>query len=96
MQKYRAFTRSELCVVVVIVGLLIIFLRPIKSGTKEARCLECRQRLKKLGQALRQYHDDYDTFPPAHTMAPDGKSLHSWRTLILPYLEQHYCSAYQV
>ncbi|MDB5343089.1 MAG: hypothetical protein JWP89_1466 [Schlesneria sp.] len=38
--------------------------------------------------ALHQYHDTYGTFPPAYTVDVDGKRLHSWRTLILPFVDQ--------
>ena len=30
----------------------------------------------------------YKALPPAYTVDADGRPLHSWRTLILPYLEQ--------
>jgi prepilin-type processing-associated H-X9-DG protein len=35
-----------------------------------------------------QYEAEYKTYPPAYTTDADGKPLHSWRTLLLPYLEQ--------
>lgn len=34
------------------------------------------------------YHDIYNEFPPAYTVDENGNPLHSWRTLILPYLDQ--------
>jgi hypothetical protein len=34
------------------------------------------------------YHDTYKSLPPAYTVDADGNRLHSWRVLILPYLEQ--------
>ena len=39
-------------------------------------------------QVLHNYHDEFGTFPPAYTVDQDGSPLHSWRTLLLPYLEQ--------
>ncbi|MBX7165512.1 MAG: DUF1559 domain-containing protein [Pirellulales bacterium] len=48
----------------------------------------CRDRLEQIGQALRAYHAEYDQFPPAVVFAPDGRPMHSWRVLILPYLEE--------
>jgi prepilin-type processing-associated H-X9-DG protein len=38
--------------------------------------------------ALHNYEQDYKALPPAYTMDANGRPLHSWRTLILPYLEQ--------
>jgi hypothetical protein len=38
--------------------------------------------------ALRNYESDYGALPPAFTVDEHKKPLHSWRTLILPYLDQ--------
>jgi prepilin-type processing-associated H-X9-DG protein len=35
-----------------------------------------------------QYEADHGTLPPAFVANKDGKRMHSWRVLILPYLEQ--------
>jgi hypothetical protein len=32
----------------------------------------------------------YGSFPPAYTVDSNGRMLHSWRTLLLPYLEQEH------
>jgi prepilin-type processing-associated H-X9-DG protein len=37
---------------------------------------------------LHSYADKYGALPPAHTVDAEGKPLHSWRTLILAFLEQ--------
>ena len=39
------------------------------------------------------YEQAYNALPPAYTVDANGRPLHSWRTLILPYLEQE--SLYQ-
>jgi prepilin-type processing-associated H-X9-DG protein len=44
--------------------------------------------LKQMGLALHNYHATFNQFPPAVIYGPDGKPWHSWRVLILPYLEQ--------
>jgi len=38
--------------------------------------------------ALQNYHDIHGTFPPAYIPDEDGKPQHSWRVLILPFLER--------
>lgn len=43
--------------------------------------------LRKIAYALKDYHHEYDTFPPAFIADKDGKPMHSWRVLILPYLD---------
>ena len=47
-----------------------------------------RQNLKQIGLALHTFHDAHGCFPPAVVFGPDGKPWHSWRVLILPFLEQ--------
>lgn len=45
-------------------------------------------RLKQLGLALHQYHDHYGAFPPVITTDKHGRPMHSWRVLILPFLDR--------
>ncbi|MBI5759663.1 MAG: DUF1559 domain-containing protein [Planctomycetales bacterium] len=48
----------------------------------------CKNNLKRIGLALHNYHDNYHSFPPAYVLGPDGKPWHSWRVLVLPFLEE--------
>ncbi len=45
--------------------------------------------LKQIMLALHNFESVYGHFPPAVIYGPDGKPWHSWRTLLLPYLEQN-------
>jgi hypothetical protein len=38
--------------------------------------------------AVANYHTANGHYPPAYVLGPDGKPWHSWRVLILPYIEQ--------
>jgi len=38
--------------------------------------------------ALHNYHSNYGAFPPAYLADSNGKPMHSWRVLILPFMEQ--------
>lgn len=38
--------------------------------------------------AVANYTDANGHYPPAHQLGTDGKTWHSWRILILPYIEQ--------
>ena len=44
--------------------------------------------LKKLSAAFHSFADAYGRFPPAAVIGPDGKPWHSWRVLLLPFLEE--------
>lgn len=70
-------------------GVLIALLLPAVQGAREAaRRAQCSNNLKQIALALHNYHDSYRSFPPAYTVDATGKPLHSWRTLILPFLNQ--------
>ena len=53
----------------------------------DVRRHSCRNNLKQLVLSLHSYHDRHRSFPPAVLTDADGKPLHSWRTLLLPYLD---------
>ena len=38
--------------------------------------------------AVLQYEQDHGCFPPAYIADENGKPMHSWRVLILPYIER--------
>jgi len=48
---------------------------------------ECRNNLRILGIAMYSYHDKYHSFPPAYIVDKNGRPMHSWRVLLLPFLE---------
>jgi hypothetical protein len=87
--RNRGITLVQVVVCLGIVVLLIALLLPISRSAPEAkRRNTCLNNLKRIALALHNYHDVYQTFPPLYTVDTDGKPLHSWRTLILPYLEE--------
>lgn len=47
----------------------------------------CENNLHQVGLSLYNYHDEHGAFPPVRTVGAGGKPLHSWRTLLLPFLE---------
>jgi hypothetical protein len=62
----------------------LVFLR---DRRREAECERCTGNLQQIGLALHEYHDAYGAFPPAYVADAQGKPMHSWRMLIMPYLE---------
>jgi type II secretory pathway pseudopilin PulG len=79
----------KLLALLAICGLVVALLLPtVRSSSEAARRNSCLNNLKQIGLALRNYADAQGHFPPAYTTDADGNPLHSWRTLILPYLEQ--------
>jgi prepilin-type processing-associated H-X9-DG protein len=69
-------------------GVLVALLLPAVQAAREAaRRTQCSNNLKQIGLAMHNYHDATGSFPPAYVVDGTGKPMHSWRVLILPYLE---------
>ena len=87
--RKKGVTLIEFLVVLAILGVLVAFLLPAQRNARgAARRTQCKNNLKHIGLALHNYHDTYHAFPPAFTVDENGKPLHSWRTLILPFVDQ--------
>ena len=69
-------------------GLPALLLPAIQSAREAARRAQCSNNLKQIALAMQNYHDTYRCFPPAYIPDEEGKPMHSWRVLILPFLEQ--------
>jgi prepilin-type processing-associated H-X9-DG protein len=70
-------------------GVLVALLLPaIQSAREAARRSQCTNNLKQLAIAMHNYHDTYGCLPPAYIADADGNPMHSWRVLLLPFLEQ--------
>lgn len=61
---------------------------PAREAAHAMRQTQCRGHLKQIVMALHWYHDEYGSFPPAVVRDRSGRPMHSWRVLLLPYLEQ--------
>ncbi|HUE17152.1 MAG TPA: M56 family metallopeptidase [Planctomycetaceae bacterium] len=59
--------------------------KPTDSPEKSGRT---RNHLGQLALAMHNYLSDHKHFPTAAIMGPDGKTPHSWRVELLPYLEE--------
>ncbi len=64
-------------------------LNPVARARDAARRAASSNNLKFLAIAAHNFHDTHNTFPPAVVIGPDGKPWHSWRVLLLPYLEEN-------
>ena len=65
-----------------------LLLPAVQAAREAARRMQCTNNLKQIVLALHTYHDANGAFPPLYTVDASGKPLHSWRVLILPFIEQ--------
>jgi hypothetical protein len=52
----------------------------------------CLNNLKQIALAMHNYANKYGTFPPAYVADSQGKPIHSWRALLLPFLDDEQLS----
>ena len=76
-----------------IVVLCLLFLAILLSSAvcflprEVGRRMRCSNNLKDIMLALHNYHHAFGCFPPAYIADKNGKPMHSWRVLILPFIE---------
>ncbi len=77
-----------LCLFVAIAGIaLVIFLPSMQTTSVVRNRAISESNLKQITSALYSYHSSHGVFPPAYTVDEKGKPQHSWRSLILPFMD---------
>jgi hypothetical protein len=71
-----------------IIALILLLLPPIQGPPDGGgRAGSCANNLRNIALALQQYESVNGSFPPAYIADANGNPMHSWRVLLLPYLE---------
>jgi hypothetical protein len=65
-----------------------LLLPAVSKAREAAQRAQSINNLKQIALAMHNYADAHKAFPAAVMLGPDGKTKHSWRVAILPYLEQ--------
>jgi len=66
----------------------VLLLPAVHAAREAAKRMQCVNQMRQIVIALHWYHDTYSALPPLHTVDANGKPLHSWRVLILPYIDE--------
>jgi type II secretory pathway pseudopilin PulG len=86
-RRTLAMTLGELLGAVAIIALVIALCLPaVRTAREPARRNSCMNNLKQIILALLDYESKHGALPPAYTVDSEGNRLHSWRTLILPFM----------
>ena len=80
--------------ILAVLGVVIgYFFRPVGPIRQRP---PCNQHLQDIGAAMVAYCNEHDRLPPPFIADAQGKPMHSWRVLILPYLgEQELYDQYR-
>ncbi|HVJ82280.1 MAG TPA: DUF1559 domain-containing protein, partial [Planctomycetia bacterium] len=85
MKKFRLFRLARWVMIAAVAAATSYF---VLSSARQGSLRESNSRnLGQLAAALQQYHERYKTFPPAYLTAQDGTPMHSWRILVIPFLD---------
>ena len=68
--------------------LAVCLMSAFRYAKERSHRARCPNNLKQIAIALQLYHDEYGSLPPAYVADASGKPIHSWRVLLLPFLEQ--------
>lgn len=70
------------------IHMVAVLVPALMQAREAARRSMGKNNLKQILLAFHNYHAVHKHFPPAVVIGPDGKTPHSWRVEILPYIDQ--------
>ena len=74
--------------IVAIIGSVLRYSYATVSRARHAaHRTHCKKHLKIIGLAIHNYSDVYGSLPPAYVTDENGRRMHSWRVLIIPFLD---------
>ena len=86
----QRWSLAWLALVLLCLSCLAALLMPaVQSFPTLSRRGACRNNLREIALALLNYESVNGCFPPAYIADKNGRPMHSWRVLILPYLDQN-------
>jgi prepilin-type processing-associated H-X9-DG protein len=65
-----------------------LLLPAVQAAREAARRMQCVNNEKQIAIAFHNFQDTYNAFPALYTVDENDQPLHSWRVLILPFLDE--------
>ena len=96
MFKLLFVYRSQIVSLIMVISIIVMI---ISIHTEEkpscviTQDMVCRRNMCQLLYAIQIYKEAHGNYPPLHLTNKNGVEMHSWRSLILPYLE---CNEYDL
>ncbi|MEX2119490.1 MAG: DUF1559 domain-containing protein [Pirellulales bacterium] len=69
-------------------GLVVFFRNLARMAQAQMEAAECSTQMQRIVLALDAYHGDFSVYPPAIVKDAQGRPAHTWRVLLLPYLDK--------
>ena len=89
LAKALALSLGGLALMAALTGIVLEFVLPVvRSNQLKQYRAQSNTHLQRIAQAMRAYHDAYNSYPPAYIPDSNGRPMHSWRVLLLPYLDE--------
>jgi hypothetical protein len=88
---FRRLLAAAIVLVVVVCGAvaMVRYGSPALTSIQSNRLrVQSIRNIERIASALNAYAADHGTYPPPVIQRPDGTLMHSWRVLILPYLDE--------
>jgi hypothetical protein len=73
----------------VVLAIIVLLLPAMGTARPAMRRNQCMNQMMQITLAILEYESAYGHLPPPYSIDEKGNPLHSWRVLILPYLEEH-------
>lgn len=83
----RRFVKAVVAILVLLL-IVVMLLSTQRAARTPSRMSWHNNQMKQLQVAMLSYATMNGTLPPAYLADADGKPMHSWRVLILPYIEE--------
>jgi hypothetical protein len=68
-------------------AMVVALAQPATDAYHGLQRSRCRCHGAQIALAIQEYADVYHALPPAYIADAEGKPMHSWRVLILPFME---------